>query len=229
MIDRTSIQNSNTEVRNEDGTFAAMDGMYRFQRYFYDLTRKYYLLGRDRLIDEMEIDAGDRVLEIGCGTGRNLILLGRKRPEAKLYGLDASSEMLVTAKEKIAKRGHDIDLRTALADDFAFDSTFGLEKPFDVVFFSYSISMIPTWLESIENAFNNLKPGGALYIVDFYDQKDLPGWFQKLLQEWLKKFHVQFWHDLMPYLKSLETRGLGVFTFTPLYRRYSFIASFKKL
>jgi S-adenosylmethionine-diacylgycerolhomoserine-N-methlytransferase len=225
MIDSTSIHNA----KSENSAFAAMDRMYRFQRYFYDLTRKYYLLGRDRLMDEMEFLPGDRVLEIGCGTGRNLIQLARKGTGAELFGLDASSEMLVTAGEKIARSRQQIELRTALADDFSFDSTFGLEEPFDALFFSYSISMIPTWRESIENALKNLRPNGTLYIVDFYDQKDLPRWFQKLLQEWLRKFHVQFWHDLMPYLKSLETNGLGTFTLTPLYRRYSFIASFKKL
>ncbi|MGH9821377.1 MAG: class I SAM-dependent methyltransferase, partial [Pyrinomonadaceae bacterium] len=209
--------------------FIAMDRMYRLQRYFYDFTRKYYLLGRDRLIADMKIAAGDNVLEIGCGTGRNLILLSQKSPKANLFGLDASSEMLSTAKEKIGRAGRQIELRTVLADAFGFHSTFALEEPFDVVFFSYSISMIPTWRESIDNALLNLKPGGTLYIVDFYDQEDLPRWFQKLLQSWLRKFHVQFWHDLFPHLKSLETDGLGIFVLTPLYHRYSFIASLKKL
>jgi len=228
MSEAGAIRSTESEISHDDA-FVAMDRMYRFQRYFYDLTRKYYLLGRDRLIDEMEVAAGDNVLEIGCGTGRNLILLGRKRSEANLFGLDASSEMLVTAAEKISKSGQEISLRTALADDFDFDSSFGLDNPFDVVFFSYSISMIPTWRESIENALLNLTSGGTLYIVDFYDQKDLPRWFQKLLQGWLRKFHVRFWHDLLPHLKSLETDGLGTFTLSPLYRRYSFIAAFKKL
>ena len=228
MREAGALQNTESKMSRNDA-FVAMDRMYRFQRYFYDLTRKYYLLGRDRLIDQMEVAAGDNVLEIGCGTGRNLILLGRKRRGANLFGLDASSEMLVTAAEKISKSGQNIALKTALADDFGFDSTFGLEKSFDVVFFSYSISMIPTWRESVENALGNLKSGGTLYIVDFYDQKDLPRSFQKLLQGWLRKFHVQFWHDLLPHLKSFETSGLGTLSLTPLYRRYSFIAAFKKL
>ena len=143
MREAGTFLDTESKVSGEDA-FVAMDRMYRFQRYFYDLTRKYYLLGRDRLIDEMEVAAGDNVLEIGCGTGRNLILLGRKRRDANLFGLDASSEMLVTASEKVSKSGQKIGLKTALADDFDFDSTFGLGKPFDVVFFSYSISMIPT-------------------------------------------------------------------------------------
>ena len=206
-----------------------MDRMYRLQRYFYDFTRKYYLLGRDRLIDEMEVAAGDNVLEIGCGTGRNIIVFGRKYPDANFFGLDASSAMLETAQAKIdARRLKNLELRTALADDFAFDTTFGVDRPFDAIFFSYSISMIPTWRESIDNALHNLKPGGGLYIVDFYDQRDLPRWFKSLLQGWLRKFHVQFWHDLLPYLRSMERAGIGTFELTPLYRRYSFIAVFKK-
>ena len=222
------MMRSETFAESENA-FTAMDRMYRLQRYFYDFTRKYYLLGRDRLIDEMDVAAGDNVLEIGCGTGRNIIVLGRKYPKANFFGLDASSAMLETAQAKIdARRLKNLELKTALADDFAFDTTFGLDRPFDAIFFSYSISMIPTWRESIDNALRNLKPGGRLYIVDFYDQRDLPGWFKSILQSWLRKFHVQFGHDLLPYLKSMETTGIGTFELTPLYRRYSFIAVFKK-
>lgn len=203
--------------------------MYRHQRYFYDLTRKYYLLGRDKLIAEMNVQTGENVLEVGCGTARNLIILAKKYPKANFFGLDASSEMLKTSQAKVdSKDIKNINLQVALADDFTFDKTFNLEKPFDTIFFSYSISMIPPWKESIANALNNVKSGGSFYIVDFYDQKDLPKAFQKLLQGWLKQFHVQFWGELMPHLESLEKEGLGKLTVTSLYRRYSFIAKFEK-
>jgi S-adenosylmethionine-diacylgycerolhomoserine-N-methlytransferase len=205
--------------------FENMERMYRIQRYFYDFTRKYYLLGRDQLIREMDVKPSERVLEIGCGTGRNLIILGKKHPEAHFYGLDASSAMLDTAlKNSEAEHVTNIDLETALADDFEFDKTFDLSEKFDKIFFSYSISMIPPWRESIENALKNLKPGGELYIVDFYDQKNLPVIFQKMLKAWLAKFHVKFWDELMPFLHSLEAEGQGKLTITPLFRRYSFIA-----
>lgn len=209
--------------------FQNMDRMYRLQRYFYDLTRKYYLLGRDQLLQEMNVQASERVLEVGCGTARNLIVLAKRHPDSKLYGLDASAAMLETAQSKADSAGaNNITLKTALADDFSFDQTFGLAEPFDKIFFSYSISMIPPWRESIENGINNLKPGGEMYIVDFYDQKDLPAGFQKLLKWWLKKFHVQFWDGLIPHLDSLETNGLGELKITPLFRRYSFIAKFER-
>lgn len=202
-----------------------MDRMYRMQRYFYDLTRKYYLLGRDQLLDEMSVQAGERVLEAGCGTARNLIILAKRHPEAMFYGLDASAAMLETAQAKVDAAGvRNVVLKTALADDFTFDGTFGLSEKFDKIFFSYSISMIPPWRESIENALTNLTPNGELFIVDFYDQRDLPGPFGRFLKWWLIKFHVKFWPELMPYLESLPQKV----EIKPLFRRYSFIARIQK-
>ena len=202
-----------------------MDSMYRVQRYFYDITRKYYLLGRDKLLNEMDVRPGEPALEAGCGTARNLIILGRRHPEANLFGLDASAAMLETAQAKVDGAGvKNITLKTALADDFAFAKTFGLAEPFDKIFFSYSISMIPPWRESIDNALKNLKPGGTLYIVDFYDQKDLPTHFRRLLEWWLKQFHVQYPQALIPYLESLAREGNVELRVKPLYRRYSFTA-----
>lgn len=210
--------------------FENMDRMYRHQRYFYDLTRKYYLLGRDRLLCDLDVKTGENVLEIGCGTARNLIILAKKNPTANFYGLDASSEMLKTAQEKVNAAGfaENITLKTALADDFGYKETFGLLQPFDTIYFSYSITMIPTWKESILNALGNLKSDRAFYIVDFYDQADLPGWFRKLLQGWLRQFHVKYPKELLPFLIELKSQDAGKLTVTPLYKRYSFITRFEK-
>ena len=206
--------------------FENMDRMYRMQRYFYDLTRKYYLLGRDQLLDDMNIQRGERVLEAGCGTARNLIVLAKRHPDAMFYGLDASAAMLETAQAKADAAGvKNVVLKTALADDFTADGTFELSEKFDKIFFSYSISMIPPWRESIENALNNVKRGGEVFIVDFYDQRDLPGPFRSFLKWWLMKFHVKFWPELMPYLESLPHNVV----IRPLFRRYSFIASIKQV
>jgi S-adenosylmethionine-diacylgycerolhomoserine-N-methlytransferase len=209
--------------------FEKMDRMYRYQRYFYDFTRKYYLLGRDRLIKEMKISEGERVLEIGCGTGRNLIILAEKHPRTRFFGLDASAAMLETAQRKIqTKKIDNITLKTALADDFSFDKTFDLKQKFDVIFFSYSISMIPSWKQTIRNALKNLEAGKSFYIVDFYTQSELPRWFGKILQDWLKQFHVKYPDDLIPFLKSLQKDGLGKLSVKSIFRSYSFIAEFQK-
>lgn len=218
-----------TDARPETSAFRAMDRMYRFQRYFYDVTRKFYLLGRDRLISEMEISPGQNVLEAGCGTGRNLLILAKKYPNANFFGLDASSVMLETADSKIsAKKLLNITTRVALADNFSYDGTFGLEEPFDAIFFSYSISMIPPWRESIKNALNNLRSGGKLYIVDFHDQAELPAWFRRLLTAWLRIFKVKYPAELLPFLNDLSSNGFGELTVTSLYGRYCLLIKFVK-
>lgn len=206
-----------------------MNTMYRHQRYFYNATRKYYLLGRDKLISQLNVRPGERILEVGCGTGRNLVILARKYPDALFFGLDASSEMLRTAQAQIdSQKLTNITLKTALADDFHYRETFELEEPFDTIFFSYSISMIPTWEASIANTLKNLKSARSMYIVDFYDQQDLPGWFRVLLRNWLRRFHVQFWRGLLPHLKNLENRSAGTLEIKPIARRYAFLARFEK-
>src|SRR5580700_5085304 len=84
---------------------ALMDKVYRRQRYIYDLTRRYYLFGRDKLIRELALKPGEAVVEVGCGTARNLIRIARLYPGAELFGLDASQEMLRTAAQNIAAAG----------------------------------------------------------------------------------------------------------------------------
>ncbi len=218
------------QIRNPDTAFEKMDKMYRYQRYFYDLTRRYYLLGRDKLIEKMDVQAGENILEVGCGTGRNLVILASRFQDATFYGLDASAAMLKTANAKIeSKNISNISLKNALANDFNFKETFGLKEPFDIIYFSYSISMIPTWQETIANALANLKPGGSFFIVDFYNQKDLPAWFRKVLKSWLKQFQVKYPKDLLPHLESLEMQGAGKLKVVSIYKSYAFMVKFEKI
>lgn len=210
--------------------FEKMDKMYRYQRYFYDFTRKYYLLGRDQLIEKLNVKNGENILEIGCGTARNLMILARKFPNANFYGLDASAAMLETARKKIeAKNVGNITLKNVLAGDFDYRKTFDLTEPFDTIYFSYSMTMIPNWREAIANALENLKNRRSFYIVDFYNQRDLSATFRWILQNWLKMFDVVYPKDLMAYLENLEKQNLGKFSVTSLYKSYAFIAEFNKI
>ncbi len=157
------------------------------------------------------------------------MILARKFPDANFYGLDASAAMLTTARKKIsAKNIENITLVNALAGDFNYRQTFDLTAPFDTIYFSYSITMIPDWREAVAIALENLKNGRTLYIVDFYDQRDLPAPFRALLQSWLKIFDVIYPRDLMPHLESLERQNLGELSVTSIYKSYAFIAEFKK-
>lgn len=163
-----------------------MDGIYRYQRLFYDATRKYYLLGRDHLITKMQAKPGETVLEIACGTGRNLQLIGKRYPQTQLYGLDISEQMLISAQKKLGAQAN-----LAKADACHFDpQALWQQQKFDHIVLSYCLSMIPNWQASLSEAKRHLAPGGSIHIVDFGDQAGLPNWFKRVLLRWLTKFHV---------------------------------------
>jgi S-adenosylmethionine-diacylgycerolhomoserine-N-methlytransferase len=145
-----------------------MNRTYRHQRHIYDLTRKYFLLGRDRLLDDLAPRDGDAILEVGCGTGRNLAVAAARYPTARLFGIDVSTEMLSSASASIARAGLAPQVRLAHADATCFDPQplFGIAR-FDRIFVSYSLSMIPQWEAVIDHALSVLGPGGELHIVDF--------------------------------------------------------------
>ena len=187
-----------------------MDRMYRRQRRVYDLTRKYYLLGRDETIRRLRPAAGDRVLEIACGTGRNLIHAARLYPKARFYGLDVSEEMLDSARRSIARAGLSSRIAVAPADATAFDPlALFSEARFERVMISYALSMIPPWREALGQALTLVAPGGSLHCVDFGDGSGLPVVFRAALRNWLAAFDVTPRDDLGRALAELSTeRGM---------------------
>jgi len=188
-----------------------MDRMYRPQRRIYDLTRKFYLLGRDRLIAQLSPPDGGKVLEIGCGTGRNLICAARRYPRARFYGVDISAAMLEQATASVERAEILAPIALAKGDAATFDAValFG-EKKFERIFISYALSMIPPWRETIAHALDLLAPGGELHIVDFGDQAGLPAWFKGVLSRWLTLFHVSPREELAgELLRQAEARGLS--------------------
>lgn len=202
-----------------------MDGIYKYQRYIYDLTRKYFLLGRDRLLEDMKPEPGQSVLEVGCGTGRNLIQAARRYPEAKFYGFDISNEMLVTARQSIERAGLQDRITLAQGDATSFDmeQLFGVPAA-DRVFISYSLSMIPPWREAIPEAIKALAPAGRLHIVDFGQQSGMPGWFKSALFAWLDKFSVYPSPELESVLRTIaEAHGMRL-SFQRIYRGYADLA-----
>jgi S-adenosylmethionine-diacylgycerolhomoserine-N-methlytransferase len=184
-----------------------MDRMYRRQRHIYDLSRKFYLLGRDEAIAGLRARPGSRVLEIGCGTGRNLVKLARAYPEARLFGLDVSREMLASAAAALASARLSARIALAQGDATAFDpqALFG-EGEFDRVLVSYALSMIPRWREALAQALDVLAAGGLLHIVDFGDCAGLPGPFKAGLRRWLAAFDVTPRDDLGPTLHAFAAQ-----------------------
>jgi S-adenosylmethionine-diacylgycerolhomoserine-N-methlytransferase len=209
-------------VPADDSHAALMDRIYRRQRHIYDFTRKYYLFGRDRLIDGLELKPGARVLEVGCGTARNLVRIAKRRPDVRLYGLDASSQMLVAAEHALAGYQR-VKLVHAYAEDLS-PSLFGETEAFDVILFSYSLSMIPDWKAALHAASEALAPLGSLNIVDFGDLKGLAPLIESSLRAWLGLFHVAPRDEL---LAALERHFGAQDGLVLLPGRYAFALSCK--
>lgn len=206
-----------------------MDAVYRLTRHIYDLTRKYYLLGRDTMIRDLAPPPGGTVLEIGCGTARNLIVVAKRYPETMLYGLDISEAMLETARASVERAGLSNRIHLAQADATAFDpqTLFGRGN-FDRVFMSYTLSMIPDWSAAIEQGATRLAPGGRLAAVDFGQQEALPKWWRATLFGWLDRFHVTPRRELPAVLKRIaQSNGLSL-DFAPLFRGYAWSASLSR-
>jgi S-adenosylmethionine-diacylgycerolhomoserine-N-methlytransferase len=207
-----------------------MDRIYRRQRHLYDLTRKYYLLGRDRLIRRLTPPAGSRVLEIGCGTARNLVVASHAYRDVHFFGIDISSEMLDTARGVIEREGLAPYVRLARADATTFDPALQFGVPgFSRIFVSYTLSMIPGWQAVLARALTWLGPEGELHIVDFGGQERLPGWFRVGLRGWLGLFHVAPRDALEAELTLLGLRVGALTTFERPYRGYAQYAVCRRL
>nr|WP_298093904.1 class I SAM-dependent methyltransferase [uncultured Shinella sp.] len=208
-----------------------MDRIYRWQRRFgiYDATRKYYLLGRDPLLAGLAPPPGGCVLEIGCGTGRNLVKAAGLYPQSRFHGIDISQEMLVAAEAAIAGAGLKDRVRLARADAAGFDpqALFG-QATYDRIFISYAVSMIPQWQRVMEAAIAGLSPGGALHIADFGDMRDLPRWFKNAVDTWLGWHHVTPRADLFEVSSQLAAAHGGTSKQQRLHRGFSWLATIHK-
>ncbi|WP_422125303.1 class I SAM-dependent methyltransferase [Sphingobium arseniciresistens] len=204
---------------------ALMDRIYARQRHIYDASRKYYLLGRDRLIDALDAGKGAQVLEVGCGTGRNLICAAKRWPDARLHGIDISNAMLETARTQVDRAGlsHRIALAQGDAAEFDPGALFGTGR-FDRIMLSYTLSMIPPWEMALDMAAGLLAPGGSLHIVDFGQQERLPAPFRAALFAWLAKFDVSPRGALKAVAEEVADRHRLTPRFTPLLRGYAWSA-----
>ena len=197
----------------------AMDRLYRRQRFIYDATRRYYLWGRDDLIANLDVPEGGTVLEIGCGTARNLVSAARRYSSARLFGLDISEAMLATAQGSLSRAGLQHRVRLGAGDAALFDAMalFG-PSTFDRIFISYSLSMIPDWKAAVRHASACLAPGGALLIVDFGDFAGYPSLMRRAQLTWLTRFSV---HPIPGFARKIEALAQDIGCTAITRRRYA--------
>lgn len=139
----------------------------RLQRFYapqaarYDAFRERLLHGRGTLMEWLAPGPGSRVVEMGGGTGRNLDFLGPRLRDLESFELvDLCPALLAQAR----LRARDLsNVRVTEADVV----TYRPAQPVDLVYFSYSLTMIPDWRGALANALSLLRPGGTLGVVDF--------------------------------------------------------------
>ena len=161
----------------------SLQGYYALHARIYDATRWTFLFGRERILRRSaQIADPKRILEVGCGTGRNLKSLRKIFPKADITGVDLSGDML-----KIARRKTD---GVKLIQQ-AYEAP--LSGNFDLVLFSYALSMFnPGWENAIRAAKADLSPGGLLAIVDFSHTSS------SIFRRWMSVNHVRMEGQLWP-------------------------------
>jgi ubiquinone/menaquinone biosynthesis C-methylase UbiE len=146
---------------------------------FYDPMVK--LLGGDAarkvLVDEAELRAGQRVLEVGCGTGTLALMIKRLRAGVEVVGLDPDPKALKRARQKAARAGVEVRFDEGYGDALPYP-----EESFDRVFSSFMFHHLPKaergkFLEAVRRV---LRPGGSFHMLDFEESGGLHLWLARL-------------------------------------------------
>ncbi|MBI3668394.1 MAG: methyltransferase domain-containing protein [Acidobacteria bacterium] len=119
---------------------------------------------KGRLVEQLKIEKGDRVLDIGCGTGTLALMIKKRHADAEIIGLDGDPGVLAIATKKAAKLGVEIGL----------DCGMGFALPYPDGFFDRVVSSLmlhhltrDNKKRALAEARRVLRPGGQLHIADF--------------------------------------------------------------
>ena len=160
-----------------------LESFYGSQAGDYDSFRSRMLHGRRELIESIAFPSGGVWVDLGAGTGENVVHAGDQAAGLKeIHLVDLSPSLLSVASERSRSMSLP-NLSTHLADATKFTTGDGTA---DVVTFSYSLTMIPDWFEAVRNAERMLKPGGTIAVTDFYvsrkyaaDEHRQHGWLRR--------------------------------------------------
>ena len=115
-------------------------------------------------VANMDIEPEDRIMDLGCGTGRNTLLMHKRLgPGGHIMGMDIS-EIMEKQYLKSSRNLHNVEFRRQRAD-----VPFSLDAPYDKAWMSFVLHGFPheVRLRVIDNIFSNLKPGGVFCLLDF--------------------------------------------------------------
>ena len=164
---------------------------------FYDLVFKHvFSEGRNVGVDLLDLQPGEKLLEVGVGTGLSLPLYPST---SEVIAIDLSSKMLEKAKEKIEKmRLQNVELSVMDAQNMAY-----ADNTFDCVTACYVVSAAPDPHKVVSEICRVCKPGGRIVFINhFKSQKLLLAKFEELINGVCKKFGWETTLDLEPLLEA---------------------------
>jgi S-adenosylmethionine-diacylgycerolhomoserine-N-methlytransferase len=203
---RTLWHLTTTRVRGETHA-ERLESFYAPQQRTYDAFRARMLHGRRELFESIAAPPKAVWIDFGAGTGENAEYLHKSLASmSMLYLVDLCPALLTAAEERIADRGWS-NAWAVCADATTF---YPPEVEADVITFSYSLTMIPDWFRAIDHAYEILKPGGLIGVVDFYVSRKYPrdggrrhGWGTRTLwPAWFACDNVHLSADHLPMLES---------------------------
>jgi len=178
-----------------------------------------------KAISDLDIKEKDEILDLGCGTGRNILLMNKYVSEdSLLMGLDISEEM---------EKQFNINCKDFSNIKFVnkrIDQPFELDQKYDKIFISFVIHGFPHEIRKnvIKNAFNHLKPGGVFNILDFaeFDMKKMPFHHRFIFKAIECKYAFDYierdWKNI------LKDYGFGNFEETFYFKHYVRLLKAKK-
>jgi ubiquinone/menaquinone biosynthesis C-methylase UbiE len=170
---------------------------------------------RKRAVSRLELKPGDHVLEIGCGTGRNLApLVQAVGTKGHVYGVDLSEGMLAEARGLRARAGWQ-NVTLTRSDAASYRAPVAVNG----IIFSLSYAVIPNHREVLSRAWDQLHPGGYLVIMDAKLPSNFLGKLLHPFVIWTSKLTVLGNPDIRPWdeLKELadnvemEEMSLGTY------------------
>lgn len=144
-------------------------GIYDF------FTSVFYKRARRELVNALDLENGNRVLVVACGTGQSFSLLEKSiGVSGEIVAFDYSKGMLREAEKQIVKNGWtNIRLFHMDASELSKEALEkrGIESDFDVVLGELAFTVIPQWKGVMEAGVTQLKQGGRLGLLDWYRTK----------------------------------------------------------